>query len=106
MKGFGGIGTMESVLEVTEFDPLRMVALRQVSASYGGSGAVRYTFMPVEGGTRVDWSLEVKPRAAMKPFFAGPMLALMRRMLQSDLENLKALMEAGQITAASPPTQS
>jgi uncharacterized protein YndB with AHSA1/START domain len=38
VKGFGGIGTMESVFEVTEVDPMRAVALRQVSASWGAHG--------------------------------------------------------------------
>ena len=99
VKGFAGVGTMESVFEVTEIDPLRAVALRQVSASWGGSGATRYTFTPVENGTRVDWSWELNPSGPMR-LLTGPMLALTRRMFQSDLENLKALMEAGQITAA------
>lgn len=106
VKGIAGIGTMESVFEVTEIDPLRAVALRQVSASWGGNGSTRYTFTPVEEGTRVNWSWELNPSGAMKPFFAGPMLALTRRMFQSDLENLKALMEAGRITAAPPLRES
>jgi carbon monoxide dehydrogenase subunit G len=102
VKGIAGIGTMESVFEVTEIDPLRAVALRQVSASWGGSGATRYTFTPVDDGTRVDWTWELNPGGAMK-LFAGPMMAISRRMFQSDLENLKGLMESGQITAAPPP---
>ena len=36
----------------------------------------------------------------MKFAFEGPMMAISRRMFQSDLENLKALMESGRITAA------
>ena len=99
VKGFGGIGTMESVFEVTEVDPLRAVALRQVSASWGGSGATRYTFTPVdEGTTRVDWTWELNPGGLMKLMLAGPVMELTRRMFQSDLENLKSLMESGQIT--------
>lgn len=100
VKGFAGIGTMESVFEVTEIDPLRAVALRQVSASWGGSGATRYTFMPVDGGTRVDWTWELNPGGPMKLLFGGPVMAMTGRAFQSDLENLKALMEAGRITAA------
>lgn len=61
VKRFGGIGTMESVFEMTEIDPARAVALRQVSASWGGSGSTRYTFTPVDGGTRVDWTWELNP---------------------------------------------
>jgi uncharacterized protein YndB with AHSA1/START domain len=66
VKGFGGIGTMESVFEVTEIDPLRAVALKQVSASWGGTGATRYTFTPVDGGTRVDWAWELNPTGLMR----------------------------------------
>jgi uncharacterized protein YndB with AHSA1/START domain len=98
VKGFGGIGTMESVFEVTEIDPLRAVALKQVSASWGGSGSTRYTFTPVDGGTRVDWTWELNPGGVIK-HFERPMLALTRRGFQSDLENLKRLMESGEITA-------
>lgn len=96
VKGFGGIGTMESVFEVTEIDPLRAVALKQVSASWGGTGATRYTFTPVDGGTRVDWAWELNPTGVMG-LLMGPMLGLARRMFQSDLENLKRLMETGRI---------
>jgi uncharacterized protein YndB with AHSA1/START domain len=100
VKGLAGIGTMESVFEVTEIDPLRAVALRQVSASWGGSGATRYTFTSVDGGTRVDWTWELNPGGLMKLLFGGPVMAMTGRLFQADLENLKALMEAGQITAA------
>ena len=106
VKGFAGIGTMESVFEVTEVEPLRSVALKQVSASWGGSGATRYTFTPVEGGTRVDWTWELSPNGPMKLLLGGPAMAMTRRIFQSDLENLKALMEAGRITAAAPPPDS
>ena len=97
VKGFGR-GTMESVFEVTEIDPLRAVALKQVSASWGGSGATRYTFTPVEGGTRVDWTWTLDATGPRR-LFIGPMLALTRRSFQSDLDNLKALMESGRIRA-------
>jgi uncharacterized protein YndB with AHSA1/START domain len=96
VKGIGGIGTMESVFEVTEIDPLRAVALKQVSASWGGSGATRYEFTPVNGGTRVDWTWELNPTGLMG-ILMGPLLPLARRTFQSDLENLKRLMESGRI---------
>ena len=35
----------------------------------------------------------------MKLLFGGPVMTMTGRAFQSDLENLKALMEAGQITA-------
>lgn len=98
VKGFAGIGTMESVFEVTELVPLRAVALKQVTASWGGSGATRYTFTPVDGGTRIDWTWELNSGGLMR-LLTGPMLAVTRRMFQADLENLKALMESGRITA-------
>lgn len=98
VKGFAG-RTMESVFEVTEIEPLRAVALKQISASWGGSGATRYTFTPVDGGTRVDWTWELNARGPMR-LVLGPMLAVTRRGFQSDLENLKALMESGRITAS------
>jgi carbon monoxide dehydrogenase subunit G len=101
VKGFVGLGTMESVFEVTESNPLRAVALRQVSASWGGSGATRYTFTPVDGATRVDWTWELNTTGPMK-LFERPMLAVTRRAFQSDLENLKQLMESGRITADKP----
>jgi len=97
VKGFAGMGTMESVFEVTEVVPLRAIALRQVSASWGGSGATRYTFAPVDGGTRVDWMWEVHLTGARK-VLEKPMVSFTRRAFQSDLDNLKALMESGRIT--------
>jgi uncharacterized protein YndB with AHSA1/START domain len=101
VKGFGR-GTMESVFEVTELRPLRAVALRQISASWGGSGATRYTFTPVSGGgTRVVWVWEFNPGGVWK-LFEWPMIALTRRQFQADLDNLKALMEAGRLSADHP----
>ena len=94
VKGFGGRGTMESVFEVTEIDPLRAVALRQISASWGGDGRTRYTFTPVDGGTRVAWHWELEPGGLMG-LFARPMMAVMHRIFQSDLDNLKRMMESG-----------
>ena len=41
VKGLFG-GTMECVMEVTEFEPNRMLALRLISASWGGSGRTKY----------------------------------------------------------------
>ena len=60
VKGLFG-GTMESVMEVTELEPNRTLALRLVSASWGGSGRTKYTLTPVAGGTRVDWRWRWNP---------------------------------------------
>jgi uncharacterized protein YndB with AHSA1/START domain len=92
VKGFLG-GTMESVMEVTELDPNRMLALRLVSASWGGSGRTRYTLTPVAGGTRVDWRWEMEPGGVMKPF-SRPLMAIFQRAFQRDVNNLKAMMES------------
>jgi uncharacterized protein YndB with AHSA1/START domain len=96
VKGFGGLGTMESVFEVTEIDPLRAVALRQISASWGGDGRTRYTFTPVDSGTRVDWHWELEPGGLMG-FFARTMMSIMRRIFQADLDNLKRMMDSGEL---------
>jgi uncharacterized protein YndB with AHSA1/START domain len=96
VKGFGRHRTMESVFEVTEIDPLRAVALRQVSASWGGSGRTRYTFTPIDGATRVDWHWELEPGGLMG-LFARPLTGMMRRTFQADLENLRRMMESGEL---------
>jgi hypothetical protein len=45
---------MENVMEVTELEPNRKVALDLIRAPWGGTGRTWNTFTPVEGGTRVD----------------------------------------------------
>ena len=84
--------TMESVMEVTEFEPNRALALRLISASWGGSGRTRYTLATEGNATRVDWLWELEPGGFLKPF-AGPFMAVFKRLFQRDLENLKAMME-------------
>jgi len=92
VKSFSG-STMESVFEVTEFEPSRAVALRQISASWGGSGRTRYTFTPVGDGTRVDWTWDLELGGLWRPF--TPLLVgLFERGFQRDLNNLKAMMES------------
>jgi uncharacterized protein YndB with AHSA1/START domain len=92
VKGLFG-RTMESVMEVTEFEPSRMLALRLISASWGGSGRTQYTLTPVGGGTRVDWRWEMEPGGVMKPF-GRPLMAIVQRLFQKDVNNLKAMMES------------
>jgi uncharacterized protein YndB with AHSA1/START domain len=91
VKGFFG-GTFESVMEVTELEPNRTLALRLISASWGGSGRTKYTLTPVAGGTRVDWHWEMEPGGVMKPF-SRPLMAVLQRGFQRDVNNLKAMME-------------
>ena len=95
VKGMFG-RTMESVMEVTELDTNRAVALELISASWGGIGRTRYTFTPVGDGTRVDWHWEMDPGGWLRPF-GGPFMALFGRTFQKDLDNLKAVMESGQL---------
>ena len=92
VKGLFG-GTMESVMEVTELEPNRMLALRLISASWGGSGRTKYTLTPVAGGTRVDWRWEMEPGGVMKPF-SRPLMAIFQRAFQRDVNNLKAMLES------------
>ena len=95
VKGMFG-GTMESVMEVTELEPNRAVALKLISASWGGTGRTRYTFEQVGDGTRVDWHWEMEPGGWMKPL-AVPFMALFGLGFQKDLNNLKAMMESGRL---------
>jgi uncharacterized protein YndB with AHSA1/START domain len=85
--------TMESVMEVTELEPNRMLALRLISASWGGSGRTKYLLTPVAGGTRVDWRWEMEPGGVLKPF-SRPLMAIFQRAFQRDVNNLKAMMES------------
>ena len=93
VKGLFG-RTMESVMEVTELEPNRALALRLVSASWGGTGRTRYVLTPVAGGTRVDWRWEMEPGGVLKPL-ARPFMAVFQRTFQRDVNNLKAMMESG-----------
>ena len=95
VKGLFG-GTMESVMEVTEIEPNRAVALELISASWGGTGRTRYTFTPAGDSTRVDWHWEMEPGGWLKPF-AGPLMSLFGRLFQKDLNHLKAMMESGRL---------
>lgn len=92
VKGMFG-RPMESVMEVTEFEPNRALGLRLISASWGGSGRTRYTLTPEGEGTRIEWLWEMEPGGLLRPF-DGPFMVLFGRLFQRDLENLKAMMES------------
>jgi uncharacterized protein YndB with AHSA1/START domain len=93
VKGLFG-RRMESVMEVTELEPTRAVALKLISASWGGIGTTRYTFTPVGDGTRVDWTWDMEPGGWMKPF-SRQFMAYFEKAFQRDLDNLKVVMESG-----------
>ena len=95
VKGLFG-GTMESVMEVTELEPMRSVALKLISATWGGTGRTRYTFTPVGDGTRVDWHWEMEP-AGLLGVFSRPFMATFGLLFQRDLNNLKKMMESGDL---------
>ena len=95
VKGMFG-RTMESVMEVTELEPNRAVALKLISASWGGTGRTRYTFTPAGESTRIDWRWEMEPGGWLRPF-AGPFMSFFGRAFQKDLDNLKAMMESGRL---------
>jgi uncharacterized protein YndB with AHSA1/START domain len=90
-------GTMENVMEVIELEQDRRVALKLISAPWGGTGRTWYTFTPVEGGTRVDWTWEMEPAGLWKPLGSRPGMALFGARFQRDLDNLKVMMESGQL---------
>ena len=76
-------------MEVTDLETNRKVALKLISAPWGGIGRTWYTFTPVEGGTRVDWTWEMAPAWLWKPLGSPPFMALFGRRFQRDLDNLK-----------------
>jgi uncharacterized protein YndB with AHSA1/START domain len=90
-------GTMENVMEVIELEQDRRVALKLISAPWGGTGRTWYTFTPVEGGTRVDWTWEMEPAGLWKPLGSRPGMALFGARFQRDLDNLKVMTESGQL---------
>ena len=90
-------GTMENIMEVTELEPNRKVALKLIRAPWGGTGRTWYTFTPVDAGTRVDWHWEIEPAGLWRPFGTRPFMALFGRRLQRDLDNLKVMMESGRL---------
>lgn len=90
------LGTMENVMEVTELEPNRKVALKLISAPWGGTGRTWYTFTPADGGTRVAWTWEMEAAGVWK-LIVPSFMPMFRRLFQRDLDNLKRMMEAGQL---------
>ncbi len=81
---------IETETEVTEYEPNRTIASKSKSPF---PVEVRQTFEPVEGGTRVNFTLNGEPGGFFK--LAEPLVGTMaRRSTEADLANLKDLMEA------------
>ena len=77
-------------LEYTEFEANRKIAL---TAKSPFPTMITITLEPVAGGTRVNQTVEAEPGGFFK--LAEPLLVTMaKRQFQSDLDNLKDLMEA------------
>lgn len=82
---------IESESVVTEFEPNRKYTWESKSGPFPFNGST--TVDQIEGGTRVNTTVEVEPGGFFK--LAEPLLMSMaKRQFQSDLENLKDLMEA------------
>ena len=82
---------IENELEITEYEPNRKYTSRSKAGPFPFQA--RWIFEPVEGGTRVSVVIEAEPAGFFK--LAEPILvSITKRQFQTDLENLKELMEA------------
>jgi len=83
---------IETETEVTEFEPNQKYGLQSKSGPFPLKALV--TVEQVEGGTRVNSIIEAEPGGFFK--LAEPLVVqVAKRQFQSDLDNLKDLMEAG-----------
>jgi uncharacterized protein YndB with AHSA1/START domain len=82
-----------NVAEVVAFEPNRSWTLHSVGGPSFETSAV---FTPGDGGTRVDWTWSFAFRGLLRP--VGPLVAaVFRRQFARDLQNLKAMMERGEL---------
>ena len=82
---------IESASEVTEFEPNRKYSWQSKSGPFPLKAST--TFEQIEGGTRVNTTAEGEPGGFFK--LAEPLIVSMgKRQFQSDLDNLRDLMEA------------
>jgi hypothetical protein len=82
-------------MELTELVPDRRLAMRGIS---GFPFEVRFSFdlVPSGGATRLDWLGTFEPRGLLRPM--GPVFAaIVGRAFRTDLQNLKTMMEAGEL---------
>ena len=91
---FGG-RTTENVMELTEFEPDRRLAMRSISG-FPFEVRICIDFVRVCDGTRLDWLVSFEPGGLLKP--TAPLLAATyKRSFAKDLQRLKAMMEAGDL---------
>ena len=82
---------MELVLLVTEYEPNRKLSIKTTGGPISFESTA--TYEPVDGGTRLNFTMEGDAKGFFK--LADPLLARMvKRQSQGDLGNLKDLMEA------------
>lgn len=83
---------METVSEVTEYEPNRKYSQKTISGSFPFE--VRMIFERVERGTRVNVTVEGEPGGFFK--LAEPLVVTMtKRQFDTDFAHLKDLMEGG-----------
>jgi len=94
-KAIGGAVPM--TIEFTGFERPRRIALATRLSTMDIRGAL--TFDPISGRTRMRWSWVLEPRGLFK--LMTPMLASIgRRQEQIVWDNLKRVMEAGELNSA------
>ncbi len=82
---------IETESEITEFEPNQKYSWQNKSGPFPFKGSM--TLEQIEGGTRVNSTFEAEPGGFFK--LAEPLVVQMgKRQFQSDLDNLKDLMEA------------
>ena len=88
---------IETVVEVTEYQPIARSAVKAVSGPVPFSGS--YTFEPVDGGTRLTVTGELDPHGFSK--LAGPLFAsIASRELEANLSRLKDLLGSRSVVSA------
>jgi uncharacterized protein YndB with AHSA1/START domain len=93
VRSFAG-RTMVNEAEMIGFEPNRLMIVRTLAGGMTADTVI--DFQETDGGTGLAWTTTIKPRGWLSP--AGPFLAwLYGRTFQKDLDNLKEMMEAGQL---------
>ena len=89
---FGG-RTTENEMELTEFEENRRLAMRSVSG-FPFEVRIAIDFVSAGADCRLVWLASFEPGGALR--LTGPLLAAVyKHTFAKDLENLKAMMEAG-----------
>lgn len=89
LRRMGG-GTTENEIEIVELEPERRVAVRSLESIAPFTAS--WTFMPVGGGTRVDWDWDFQLTGPLR--LLGPLVTWsFARSFQHDLERLRSMLE-------------